>query len=61
MECRCLSHVPTAVGTEPAHFDLALARQLSKAHAGSGDFLVLHLQELISLSYQVLALSAPLT
>ncbi|KAH7658270.1 Armadillo-like helical-containing protein [Dioscorea alata] len=49
----CLSHVPTAVGTEPAHFDLALARQLSKAHAGSGDFLVLHLQELISLSYQI--------
>ncbi|KAJ0962918.1 hypothetical protein J5N97_028040 [Dioscorea zingiberensis] len=49
----CLSYVPTAVGTEPAHFDLTLARQQSKEHTGSGDWLVLHLQELISLSYQI--------
>ncbi|XP_020536843.1 protein SWEETIE isoform X2 [Jatropha curcas] len=48
----CLSHVPTAVGTNPAHFDLSLAR---KRQAGviSGDWLVLHVQELISLAYQI--------
>ncbi|GAU16513.1 hypothetical protein TSUD_167430 [Trifolium subterraneum] len=49
----CLSHLPDAVGRNPAHFDLFLAR---KEHAGGnslGDWLVLHLQELISLAYQI--------
>ncbi|KAJ4781926.1 HEAT repeat-containing protein [Rhynchospora pubera] len=50
----CLSCVPTAVGTEPAHFDLSLARnQTGKGHNTSADWLVLKLQELISLSYQI--------
>lgn len=46
---RCLSCVPLAVGTDPAHFDLSLARR----RASSSDWLVLHLQELVSLAYQV--------
>ncbi|CAA6670474.1 unnamed protein product [Spirodela intermedia] len=45
----CLSCLPLAVGTEPAHFDLSLARR----RASSSDWLVLHLQELISLAYQI--------
>lgn len=49
-----MSCVPTAVGTEPAHFDLSLARnQTAKGHDATADWLVLKLQELISLSYQV--------
>ncbi|KAK6150970.1 hypothetical protein DH2020_015902 [Rehmannia glutinosa] len=49
----CLNHLPEAVGENPAHFDLALARvQPAKAHL-SGDWLVLQLQELISLAYQI--------
>ncbi|KAJ7971209.1 HEAT repeat 5B-like protein [Quillaja saponaria] len=43
----CLSHLPKAVGRDPGHFDLSLARKQS------GDWLVLHLQELISLAYQI--------
>ncbi|KAK3035229.1 hypothetical protein RJ639_033863 [Escallonia herrerae] len=49
----CLSHLPEAVGKNPAHFDLSLARsQLSNGRA-SGDWLVLQVQELISLAYQI--------
>nr|GMD55450.1 HEAT repeat-containing protein 5B isoform X2 [Ipomoea batatas] len=44
----CLSHIPEAVGKNPAHFDLDVAG----GHR-SGDWLVLHLQELISLAYQI--------
>lgn len=48
LEFRCLSHIPEAVGKNPAHFDL----DVTGGHR-SGDWLVLHLQELISLAYQV--------
>ncbi|KAK1357514.1 HEAT repeat-containing protein 5B [Heracleum sosnowskyi] len=44
----CLSHIPEAVGKNPAHFDLSLART-----QGSGDWLVIQVQELISLAYQI--------
>jgi hypothetical protein len=45
-----------AVGTEPAHFDLSLAWSArTKGHDVTADWLVLKLQELISLSYQVRA------
>lgn len=54
---RCLSCLPTAVGSNPAHFDLSLARiAMNVRDRSSVDWLVLHLQELISLSYQVSAL-----
>ncbi|CAD6336683.1 unnamed protein product [Miscanthus lutarioriparius] len=50
----CVSHVPIAVGAEPAHFDLLLARSaISKGTYLSNDWLVLKLQELVSLSYQI--------
>ncbi|KAF4394315.1 hypothetical protein G4B88_018465 [Cannabis sativa] len=49
----CLSHLPTAVGTSPAHFDLHLARKQPASGRSSGDWLVLHIQELISLAYQI--------
>uniref|UniRef100_A0A0D9WQP4 HEAT repeat-containing protein n=1 Tax=Leersia perrieri TaxID=77586 RepID=A0A0D9WQP4_9ORYZ len=50
----CVSHVPVAVGTEPAHFDLLLARSaVSEGAYSSNDWLVLKLQELVSLSYQI--------
>ncbi|XP_072983205.1 protein SWEETIE isoform X2 [Typha latifolia] len=50
----CLSFLPTAVGTDPAHFDLSLARtQIAKGNSTSNDWLVLNLQELVSLSYQI--------
>ncbi|KAJ6840795.1 HEAT repeat-containing protein 5B [Iris pallida] len=50
----CLSYLPTAVGTDPAHSDLSLARKrATKGLTSSGDWLVLNLQELISLSYQI--------
>ncbi|CAO2817215.1 unnamed protein product [Amaranthus hypochondriacus] len=52
----CLSHLPTAVGKEPAHFDLLLARKQKKG-SSSGDWLVLQLQELISLAYQISTIS----
>ncbi|XP_042026090.1 protein SWEETIE-like [Salvia splendens] len=49
----CLNHLPEAVGDNPAHFDLSLARaQHAKGHL-SGDWLVLQLQEIISLAYQI--------
>ncbi|KAG0503476.1 hypothetical protein HPP92_003548 [Vanilla planifolia] len=47
----CLSHLPKAVGMNAAHFDLSLAR--SQLNEGSSDWLVLHLQECVSLSYQI--------
>ncbi|XP_020585694.1 LOW QUALITY PROTEIN: HEAT repeat-containing protein 5B [Phalaenopsis equestris] len=49
----CLSHLPEAVGANPAHFDLFLARNQRHSGSSSNDWLVLHLQELISLSYQI--------
>ncbi|XP_065854037.1 protein SWEETIE isoform X2 [Euphorbia lathyris] len=48
----CLSHLPTAVGSCPAHFDLTLARERPTGEI-SRDWLVLHLQDLISLAYQI--------
>ncbi|KAF8023726.1 hypothetical protein BT93_F1038 [Corymbia citriodora subsp. variegata] len=49
----CLRHLPSAVGNDPSHFDLSLARsQSSRGHA-MGDWLVIHVQELISLAYQI--------
>ncbi|KAK9116093.1 hypothetical protein Sjap_015040 [Stephania japonica] len=49
----CLNHLPTAVGNDSAHFDLSLARKLSGNGNVGADWLVLHLQELISLAYQI--------
>ncbi|XP_057950084.1 protein SWEETIE isoform X2 [Malania oleifera] len=49
----CLSHLPTAVGKNPAHFDLSLARKHSNDGRASGDWLVLQVQDLISLAYQI--------
>ncbi|XP_058736234.1 protein SWEETIE-like isoform X1 [Vicia villosa] len=49
----CLSHLPDAVGRNPAHFDLFLARKEHASGKSHGDWLVLHLQELISLAYQI--------
>uniref|UniRef100_A0A0E0LC01 HEAT repeat-containing protein 5B n=1 Tax=Oryza punctata TaxID=4537 RepID=A0A0E0LC01_ORYPU len=50
----CVSHVPVAVGTEPAHFDLLLARSaVAEGPYLSNDWLILKLQELVSLSYQI--------
>ncbi|PON93486.1 Coatomer beta subunit [Trema orientale] len=49
----CLSHLPRAVGTNPAHFDINLARKQCSNGRASGDWLVLHVQELISLAYQI--------
>ncbi|CDP02785.1 unnamed protein product [Coffea canephora] len=49
----CLSHLPGAVGNNPAHFDLSLARTITANSIASGDWLVLQLQELISLAYQI--------
>ncbi|EXB97166.1 hypothetical protein L484_008656 [Morus notabilis] len=48
----CLSLLPGAVGTNPAHFDLSLARKQPTNMHASGDWLVCHVQELISLAYQ---------
>ncbi|CAK9150708.1 unnamed protein product [Ilex paraguariensis] len=49
----CLSHLPGAVGKNSAHFDLSLAKRHPANDLASGDWLVLQLQELISLAYQV--------
>ncbi|KAJ4961466.1 hypothetical protein NE237_021376 [Protea cynaroides] len=49
----CLSHLPAAVGNDPTHFDLSLARRKSSDGQSSGDWLVLHIQELIALAYQI--------
>ncbi|XP_060193029.1 protein SWEETIE [Lycium barbarum] len=49
----CLSHLPAAVGKNPAHFDIALARKQPASGSTSGDWLVLQLQELVSLAYQI--------
>lgn len=56
LRCRCLSYITTAVGTDPAHFDLSLAREklLPSGHVNIGDWLVLHTQDLVALAYQVL-------
>ncbi|CAI9110693.1 OLC1v1010761C1 [Oldenlandia corymbosa var. corymbosa] len=49
----CLSHLPEAVGINSAHFDLSIARAQSTNSVASGDWLILHLQDLISLAYQI--------
>ncbi|KAI3768087.1 hypothetical protein L2E82_18519 [Cichorium intybus] len=49
----CLSYVPDAVGQNPAHFDLSLAKSQPAKDLKSGDWLVLQVQELISLAYQI--------
>ncbi|KAL8476600.1 hypothetical protein ACS0TY_029047 [Phlomoides rotata] len=49
----CLNHLPEAVGENPAHFDLSLARAERANGKPLGDWLVLQLQELISLAYQI--------
>jgi hypothetical protein len=45
---RCLSRLPVAVGGNPAHFDLVIAKEQKGGH-----WLVLHLGELVALAYQV--------
>lgn len=50
-EIRCLSHIPVAVGFDPAHFDMTLARE--RHFKDSSDWLVLHIQELVGLAFQV--------
>ncbi|XP_022772079.1 protein SWEETIE isoform X3 [Durio zibethinus] len=49
----CLSYLPEAVGKNPAHFDLSLARIKVANGQASGDWLVLQVQELISVAYQI--------
>ncbi|KAJ8637016.1 hypothetical protein MRB53_011283 [Persea americana] len=51
----CLSYITTAVGTDPAHFDLSLARKklLPSGHVNIGEWLVLHTQDLVALAYQI--------
>ncbi|XP_044468488.1 protein SWEETIE isoform X3 [Mangifera indica] len=49
----CLSNLPIAVGSDPAHFDLSLARKKPSNAEASCDWLVLRIQELISLAYQI--------
>ncbi|XP_071711040.1 protein SWEETIE [Rutidosis leptorrhynchoides] len=49
----CLSHLPDAVGKNSAHFDLSLARSQPAHELVSGDWLVIQVQELISLAYQI--------
>ncbi|MBA0578497.1 hypothetical protein Gorai_020776, partial [Gossypium raimondii] len=49
----CLSYLPEAVGTNPAHFDLSLASRKVANEQVSGDWLVLQVQELISVAYQI--------
>ncbi|XP_039034805.1 protein SWEETIE isoform X2 [Hibiscus syriacus] len=49
----CLSYLPEAVGKNPAHFDLSLARRKVANEQASGDWLVLKVQELISVAYQI--------
>ncbi|KAK3274617.1 hypothetical protein CYMTET_17208, partial [Cymbomonas tetramitiformis] len=44
----CLCAVPSAVGMDPCHFDLARARE-----AGGEQWLVLHLQEAVDVGYKV--------
>ncbi|XP_050383979.1 protein SWEETIE isoform X2 [Argentina anserina] len=49
----CLGYLPGAVGKNAAHFDLGLARDQSTNGRASGEWLVLHIQELIALAYQI--------
>uniref|UniRef100_A0A7N0VMZ5 HEAT repeat-containing protein 5B n=1 Tax=Kalanchoe fedtschenkoi TaxID=63787 RepID=A0A7N0VMZ5_KALFE len=49
----CLRHLLKAVGNAPAHFDLSLAREAALNRKVTGDWLVLHVHELISLAYQI--------
>lgn len=49
----CLNHLPEAVGDNPAHVYLSLARGQPAKGNLKGDWLVLQLQELISLAYQI--------
>lgn len=48
LSLRCLSRLPTAVGGDPAHFNLVMAEERKGGH-----WLVLHLGELVALAYQV--------
>ncbi|CAL1405394.1 unnamed protein product [Linum trigynum] len=48
----CLIRLPDAMGKNTAHFDLSLARRQNNEQCNV-DWLVLHLQELISLAYQI--------
>ncbi|KAG9140394.1 hypothetical protein Leryth_018528, partial [Lithospermum erythrorhizon] len=49
----CLSHVPEAVGSDLGHFNLSIAKEFPTSKFGSEDWLVLKLQDLISLAYQI--------
>lgn len=49
----CLSHLPEAVGNNPAQFDLSLARRKAADVHSSSSWLVQHVQELISVAYQI--------
>lgn len=50
----CLSRVPAAVGDDPRHFDLVLAKEdRSHCDAARADWLVLQLGQLVALAYQV--------
>eukprot|EP00898_Chlorokybus_atmophyticus_P004036 jgi/Chlat1/4633/Chrsp3S05591 len=46
----CIVRIPTAVGDNPAHMDLAMAREATGAHT---DWLVLHASELVGLAFKV--------
>ncbi|EOY04218.1 HEAT repeat-containing protein, putative isoform 1 [Theobroma cacao] len=49
----CLSYLPEAVGKNPAHFDLSLAMRKVANGQAYGDWLILQVQELISVAYQI--------
>ncbi|OMP09449.1 HEAT repeat-containing protein 5B-like protein, partial [Corchorus olitorius] len=49
----CSSYLPEAVGKIPSHFDLSLARRKAANGQASCDWLVLQVQELISVPYQI--------
>ncbi|BBN09583.1 HEAT repeat-containing protein 5 [Marchantia polymorpha subsp. ruderalis] len=50
----CLCRLPVIVGVEPAHFDLVMVKELQKSgQSPGGDWLVLHLGELVAVAYQV--------
>jgi hypothetical protein len=53
----CLERLPTAVGSEPAHFDLERAQEENRRAGEKGlvgmDWLVLHLSELVGIAFQM--------
>ena len=54
---RCLVRLPTAVGEDPRHFNLVLAKDdlFSRSASNSGaDWLVIQLGQLVALAYQVM-------